>query len=64
MLSGVLRSERAFMVYIQIMRVFTSLCAILMDTLSLRMDTEKIKKKLGNQDKNVKLVFRYLDKLM
>jgi len=35
-----------------------------MDTLTLKLDIETIKKKLENQDKNIELVFSYLDELM
>ena len=35
-----------------------------MDTLTLKLDIEEIKKKLTNQDKNIELVFNYLDELM
>jgi hypothetical protein len=64
MLSGVLNSDRAIMVNIQIMRVFTKVREYLMDNLSVRLDIEEIKKKLENQDKNIELVFTYLDELI
>ena len=37
---------------------------MLTDTLSLKLDIEEIKKKLKNQDKNIELVFSYLDELI
>ena len=46
------------------MRVFTRMREMLIDTLSLKLDIEEIKKKLENQDKNIELVFCYLDELM
>jgi len=46
------------------MRVFTRVREILMDNLSVRLETEEIKKKLTNQDKNIELVFSYLDELI
>lgn len=64
MLSSVLRSKKAIQVNIQIMLVFTKVREILMDHLSLKLDIEAIKKKLENQDKNLELVFSYLDELM
>ena len=64
MLSSVLRSKKAIQVNIQIMLVFTKVREMLVDTLSLRLDIEVIKKKLENQDKNIELVFNYLDELM
>jgi hypothetical protein len=64
MLSSVLRSKKAIQVNIQIMLVFTKVREMLVDTISLRLDIEVIKKKLENQDKNIELVFNYLDELM
>jgi hypothetical protein len=64
MLSGVLNSERAIKVNIQIMRVFTKVREILMDNMSIRLEIEEIKKKLTNQDKNIELIFSYLDELI
>jgi hypothetical protein len=64
MLSGVLNSDRAIKVNIQIMRVFTRFREILMDNMSIRLEIEEIKKKLTNQDKNIELVFSYLDELI
>lgn len=64
MLSGILNSDRAINVNIQIMRIFTKLREMLLDNLSLRLDVEQIKKKLENQDKNIELVFSYLDELI
>ncbi len=63
-LSGVLNSERAILINNQIMRVFIKMRSMLMDTLTLKLDIEEIKKKLKNQDKNIELVFTYLDELM
>ena len=51
MLSGVLHSERAITVNIQIMRVFTKIREILTDNLSVRLEIEEIKKQLVNHDK-------------
>ena len=64
MLSGVLHSERAITVNIQIMRVFTKIRDILTDNLSVRLEIEEIKKQLVNHDKNIELVFSYLDELI
>lgn len=64
MLSGVLNSDRAILVNIQIMRIFTKLREMLIENLSLRIEVEAIKKKLENQDKNIELVFSYLDELI
>jgi hypothetical protein len=64
MLSGVLHSERAITVNIHIMRVFSKIREILTDNLSVRLEIEEIKKQLINHDKNIELVFSYLDELI
>ena len=64
MLSGVLSSDRAIQVNIQIMRIFTKFREMLVESLSLRVEVETIKKKLENQDKSIELVFSYLDELI
>ncbi|TCC97933.1 ORF6N domain-containing protein [Pedobacter hiemivivus] len=64
MLSGVLSSDRAITVNIQIMRIFTRIRQMLADNTDLRLEIEKIKTKLDNQDKNMEIVFRYLDELL
>ena len=37
---------------------------MLTDNTELRLEIEKIKKKLANQDKNMEIVFKYLDELL
>ena len=64
MLSSVLRSDRAIAVNIKIIRIFTKMRDLLSDNLSLRLEIEDIKKKLTNHDKNIELVFSYLDELI
>ena len=64
MLSSVLNSEKAISVNIQIVRIFTKIREALTDNLSIKLDIEEIKKKLQNQDKNIELVFSYLDELI
>jgi hypothetical protein len=64
MLSGILNSDLAIAVNIQIMRIFTRIRQMLADNTDLRLDIEKIKNKLDNQDKNMEIVFRYLDELL
>lgn len=64
MLSSVLNSKKAIDVNIQIMRIFTRIRQMLNDTLSLKLEIETIKKKLQNQDKNIEVVFSYLDELI
>jgi len=64
MLSSVLKSQQAIQVNIQIVRIFTRLRQWLTENGELKYEIEDIKRKLNNQDKNIELVFGYLDKLM
>ena len=64
MLASVLNSERAIQVNIQIVRIFTKIREALSDNLSIKLEIEEINKKLANQDKNIELVFTYLDELI
>ena len=64
MLSSVLRSKKAIDVNIQIMRIFSRLRKMLNDNLSLRVEIDELRRKLENQDKNIELVFTYLDELI
>ena len=64
MLSSVLNSKQAIQVNIQVMRVFTRIRQMLVDNTEIRLEVEKIKNKLDNQDKNMEIVFRYLDELL
>ncbi len=64
MLSSVLNSEKAIQTNIQIMRIFTKIRQMIVDTTEIRLDVETIKKKIENQGKNIELVFQYLDELI
>ncbi|MDD3721651.1 MAG: hypothetical protein PHW92_04060 [Lutibacter sp.] len=64
MLSSVLNSQTAIKVNIQIIRVFTKIRHKFTDNLSLKLEIEEIKKKLSHQNKNIELVFSYLDELI
>lgn len=64
MLSGILNSDRAIAVNIQIMRIFTRIRQMLVDNTEIRLEIEKIKNKLDNQYKNMEIVFKYLDELL
>ncbi|MEI7508797.1 MAG: ORF6N domain-containing protein [Flavobacterium sp.] len=63
MLSSVLNSEKAIQTNIQIMRIFSKVRQMLLDTTEIRLDITQIQKKLENHDKNIELVFSYLDEL-
>ena len=63
MLSSVLNSDKAIQTNIQIMRIFTKVRQMLLDTTEIRLDIAQMQKKLENHDKNIELVFSYLDEL-
>jgi hypothetical protein len=63
MLSGILNSDRAIEVNIQIMRLFTKLREMYLDTTEIRLEIEKMRKQIENNSKNTELVFNYLDRL-
>ncbi len=46
------------------MLVFSRIREMLIDSLSIKLDIEEIKKRLHNQDQNLELVFSYLDELI
>jgi ORF6N domain len=64
MIASVLNSDKAIEVNIQIVRVFTEIRELLSSNLNLRLEVEKIKKKVDNQDKNIEVIFRYFDELL
>ena len=64
MLSSILNSEQAVKVNIHIIRVFTKMRNYFVNNLNLTLEVEMIKKKLVNHDKNIELVFSYLDELI
>lgn len=64
MLSSVLNSDKAVEVNIQIIRVFTKIRQMLSDNTELRLEIEKIKRKLDNHGSNIELVFQYLDEFI
>lgn len=70
MLSSVLNSKRAIQVNIRIMRVFNQIRTAIIGTTDIRLEITEIKnalarqsKRQDDQDKNVELVFQYLDEL-
>lgn len=70
MLSSVLNSKQAVQVNIQIIRVFTKLRRLLTDNTELRLEIAEIKNILEkharmhtNQNKNMEVVFEYIDRL-
>ena len=63
MLSSVIHSEQAISVNIQIMRLFTQMRQWILDHSELQEKIEQLEQKVDNHDKNIELVFSYLDEL-
>ena len=63
MLSSVLNSQRAIQMNIQIVRVFTHLRSLVIEHSELKNEINEIKSRQNSQDKNIELVFTYLDEL-
>ncbi|MBC7914703.1 MAG: ORF6N domain-containing protein [Pyrinomonadaceae bacterium] len=63
MLSSVLNSPQAIQVNVQIVRIFSRLRQLLNDQTEFKFEIEEIKRQLNNHDKNLELVFSYLDRL-
>lgn len=64
MLSSVLNSEKAIMVNIRIIRIFTKIRQMLLDNTEMRLIIEELRKKTENNTKNIEVVFQYLDELL
>jgi len=64
MLSSVLNSERAISVNIRIIRIFIKMREIFFDNQKIKLEIKEIKKNLIDQNKNIELVFEYLDQLI
>ncbi len=64
MLSGILNSNWAIEVNIKIMRIFSRIRQMSIDSTELKLAIEEIKKKTENNTKNIELVFHYLDELL
>jgi len=63
-LSNVLTSKQAVEVSIKIIDVFVQLRTMVLSNTEIRLEVEKIKKKVDNQDKNIEVIFRYFDELL
>ena len=63
MLSGVLHSERAIQVNIQIVRIFTRMRKILGSHKGLLQKIEKIARKLAEHDDQILVIFEYIKML-
>ena len=63
-LAHVLRSKRARLMSVRITEIFIKMREMMADNLNIKLEIEEIKKKLSNQNKNIELVFSYLDELV
>ncbi len=63
MLANVLKSERAIKISIRIIELFVKLRKFNLSYDELKREMERIKSKVDNQDKNIELVFSYIDEL-
>lgn len=63
MLSSVIHSELAISVNIQIMRLFTQMRQWIMEHSEIQEKIHLLEQKVENHDKNIALVFSYLDEL-
>ena len=64
MLSGVLNSDRAILVNIQIMRAYTKMREMLLTHKDLLLKMEELEKKVSNQDDKVVQIFDYLKRFI
>jgi len=64
MLSGVLSSETAVRMHIQIIRVFAKMKEMLLTHKDILLQMEKVEKKLSVHDEDIQLIFQYLKKLL
>jgi hypothetical protein len=63
MLASILNSDKAIRMNIHIVRVFTQIRQVLLDSNEFRLEIEKMKKQLEKHGENFQNVFRYLDEL-
>lgn len=63
MLSSVLNSDQAIAMNIQIMRTFTKMREMLLTHNEIITDLKKIKDEVGDNSKDIELIFKYLEQL-
>lgn len=64
MLSSILNSERAVLVNIHIIRVFTRMREMLLTHKDVLLKLEQLERKVIQQDDDIKLIFDYLKELL
>ena len=63
MLASVLNSDRAIRINIQIVRVFTKMREMLLESKEILQRLEKVQEKLAEHDENIILIFEYIKQL-
>ncbi len=64
MLSSVLKSDRAILVNIQIMRIFVRMRATLMTQKHMLSKIERLEKRVNRSDQSIEVIFKYLKALL
>lgn len=64
MLSSVLKSDRAVLVNIQIMRLFVKMRTTLMTQKHLLSKVERLEKRVNRSDRSIEVIFRYLKAIL
>lgn len=64
MLSSVLNSERAILINIHIIRVFTRMRELVLTNKDILLKLEKLEGKVIQQDDDIRLIFKYLKELL
>ena len=64
MLSSILNTERAVLVNIHIIRVFTKMRELLATHKDVLLKLEQLEKKVGEHDEQIKKIFEYLKELL
>ena len=62
MLSCILNSERAIVVNIRVIRIFTKMREMLLTHKDILLQLEKIEQRIGEHDSQIELIFNYLKK--
>jgi len=64
MLSSVLNSERAILMNVHIIRVFTRMREMLLTHKDILLQLEQLERKVASQDGDIKLIFDYLKEIL
>lgn len=64
MLANILKSQLAIQVSIRIIELFVKLREVSFSHTEIRLEIERIKRKVESQDKNIEIVFHYFEELL